>query len=140
MSRELLESIKKEEGFRSKVYVDGMGNRTIGYGTNLEEGISEAEADELLKMRLDSAMKELMGRFDERFLSRLKPKAAEAIIDMAYNMGVPRLMTFEKMWEAIAKDDYEKAAKEILDSKYAQQLPARAKRNAEKMASPWSEK
>lgn len=54
---------------------------------------------------------------------------------MAYNMGVPNLLGFQKMWAALAEGDYARAAAEALDSKYARDLPARAGRVAERMRS-----
>ena len=52
------------------------------------------------------------------------------MLDMAYQMGVGGLLKFEKMLAAIACEDYETAADELLDSNYARQTPNRAKRNA----------
>ena len=54
---------------------------------------------------------------------------------MAYNMGVPNLLGFEKMWAALAEGDYARAAAEALDSVYARELPVRAGRVAERMRS-----
>ena len=51
----LIEYLKQEEGFRSKPYKDSEGVLTIGYGLNLSEGITRAEAEWLLRSRLDHA-------------------------------------------------------------------------------------
>ena len=45
---------------------------------------------------------------------------------MAFNLGAPRLAKFHNMRRAIAADDWQQAAAEALDSKWAGQLPARA--------------
>jgi len=50
------------------------------------------------------------------------------VIDMAFNIGVPRLTGFKKMWAAIHCGDYEEAALEMMDSKWARQVGRRAKR------------
>lgn len=115
---ELVERIKREEGFRAEIYLDHVGNRTIGYGTLLEEGITEAEAELLLRHRL-GAMAEEVARSERG-----------GVFDMAYNMGTPALLDFRKMWAALARGDRERAAAEALDSDYARQLPARASRVA----------
>jgi lysozyme len=45
---------------------------------------------------------------------------------MAFNMGVPRLNKFKKMWAAVHDGDYPTAAKEMLDSRWATQVKGRA--------------
>jgi len=47
-------------------------------------------------------------------------------MDMAFNMGVPRLCKFKKMWAAIYAGDYNTAAIEMLDSRWATQVGTRA--------------
>lgn len=129
----LVERIKEEEGFRSKVYLDHLGFQTIGYGTNIQEGLSEDEAEALLIMRLKEMAMEL-SRAAGINLPDLPAGIRIAVLDMAYNMGVPRLMQFRNMWEAIYKGEVKTAAAEVLDSNYAKQVPNRAKRNSELIA------
>lgn len=132
---ELVEEIKREEGFVAKVYLDKKGKKTIGYGTLLEDGISEVEAELLLRHRLGLMAEELeRSRVGEVYVN-LKADARRALLDMAYNMGVPGLLGFRKMWAALAEGDYERAASEALDSVYARELPARAGRVAARMRS-----
>ena len=127
----VVERLKEEEGFRAKPYDDHLGKLTIGYGTLIEDGISEEEAGYLLRSRLLKIQNELLD--SEPYVIDLNEAVQEILMDMAYNLGVPRLMGFKKMWEAIADKDWERAAIEILDSVYAGQVPYRAQRNAEKM-------
>ncbi|MDE0332795.1 MAG: glycoside hydrolase [Nitrospinae bacterium] len=134
-TNELVEEIKREEGFVGKVYLDGKGKKTIGYGTLLEDGISEAEAELLLRHRLGLMAEELERSRVGEVYSNLKADARRALLDMAYNMGVPNLLGFQKMWAALAEGDYDRAASEALDSVYARELPARAGRVAERMRS-----
>jgi lysozyme len=47
-------------------------------------------------------------------------------MDMAFNMGVPRLCKFKRMWAAIYDGDYTTAAVEMLDSRWATQVGTRA--------------
>lgn len=124
----LLADLKRDEGFRGLPYRDGEGFLTIGYGTLIEEGITEAEAETLLASRLADIVAELERR---RPLVREVPApVARALRNMAYNLGVPRLMGFERMWAALAAADYETAAAEALDSRWARQVGARAERIA----------
>ena len=50
------------------------------------------------------------------------------IIDMAFNIGVPRLNKFVKMWKAIDNKDFPSAKIEMLDSRWAKQVGNRAVR------------
>ena len=124
----LLADLKRDEGFRSRPYRDSEGLLTIGYGTLIEEGITEDEAATLLASRLADIVAELERR---RPLGREVPApVARGLCNMAYNLGVPRLLGFERMWAALAAADYEAAAAEALDSKWARQVGARATRVA----------
>ena len=55
------------------------------------------------------------------------------LMDMAFNMGVPRLCKFVKMWTALEQYDYHKAAEEMLDSRWARQVKTRAIKLANSM-------
>ena len=127
---DVLKRLKQEEGFEAKVYLDGRGNKTIGYGTLLEDGITEEEATFLLQSRLNAMIRELESSSVDETFQRLPNGVAKAIVDMAYNMGVPRLMGFTKMWRYLSIKSWSEAALECLDSEYARELPQRAARNA----------
>ena len=60
------------------------------------------------------------------FWEKLKWNYKEALVDLAFNMGVPRLMMFKRMLGAIEADEPEKAAEELLESRYASQVGKRA--------------
>ena len=52
---------------------------------------------------------------------------------MCFNMGSPRVSKFKKMFAALEVQDYQTASKEMLDSKWANQVPNRARRLSEIM-------
>jgi lysozyme len=52
---------------------------------------------------------------------------------MAFNLGVPRLCKFKKMWAAIEAKDFPTAAKEMLDSRWANQVKSRSTKLAHAM-------
>jgi lysozyme len=54
-------------------------------------------------------------------------------MDMAFNMGVPRLCKFYNMWNAIHEEKYDIAAKEMLDSRWANQVKSRSTKLANAM-------
>ena len=122
--------LRRDEGIRLKPYKDSVGKLTIGVGRNLEDrGISNEEADLMLENDINDHIKALN---KSRPWIQQKPVAVRlGLYNMAFNLGVPRLLGFVKMLELIDHDDYEGAAKEALDSKWAKQVGPRAERIAE---------
>ena len=121
--------IKREEGFIGDVYTDTQGYPTIGYGTKLP--ISKEEGVLLLKHRLDKLQEELYKKLP--WLVDTVDEAEDIVCNMAYNMGVPRLLKFKKMLAALKDKDYMKASEEMLDSRWNRQVPNRAKRLSDAM-------
>lgn len=125
MVEKLIAHVKEAEGFRERPYVCPAGKLTIGYGFNLaDRGIPEEIADIWLKRALVVVINELEP--DLQDFPNLSDERTAVLIDMAYNMGVPRLRMFKKMLQALATEDYEKAADEMLDSLWARQVGRRA--------------
>ena len=83
LTDELVAEIKGEEGFVPVVYLDAKGKKTIGYGTLLEEGISEAEAELLLRHRLSLMERELENSRVGEVYENLRPLAKRAVLNMA---------------------------------------------------------
>lgn len=61
------------------------------------------------------------------------PRCA-ALLSMAFNLGGPRLSGFRKMRQALLRHDFDEAASQALDSKWAGQVPRRAKEIAAMIA------
>ena len=127
--KELIENIKKNEGFNGDVYKDSLGIPTIGYGTKLP--LSKDEAEIILQMRLKDKIKELEKR--EPFVNKLPTMTQEVVSEMCYQMGVSGVLKFKNMWKALKEFDYVKASDEMLDSRWAKQTPKRAMELSEKM-------
>lgn len=123
---EVLLSVLKHEGFRSKPYQDSLGVWTIGHGITW---ISEKESALIVRQRLIEIRKSLIASHD--WLNR-NSRTSDIILDvtteMAFQMGVAGVNNFIKMWQALASGDYLGAEKEGLDSKWAKQTPNRAKK------------
>ena len=66
-------------------------------------------------------------------VDRLDAVRQLVLIDMAFNMGVPRLCKFKKMWTAVHENDFVTAAKEMLDSRWANQVKSRSTKLAHAM-------
>ena len=129
---QLTRDTKTAESARGPVlraYQDTKGVWTIGYGTNLQElTIDAATAETWLTEKLQSAEREC-GRFP--WFAGLASRRQAALVEMVYNMGMPRLLGFTNMLQAFADGDFEWAATEALDSKWAGDVgPTRAGRIA----------
>jgi len=125
MSYLLVEQLKKHEGFRGTPYLDTTGNLTIGYGRNLTANpLTEDEASFLLTQDIHRHTIELAQAYP--VVQEISAVRHDALINMAFNLGLPRLQKFRRMWSAITFRDWDQAAKEALDSKWAKQVGSRA--------------
>jgi len=106
-------------------YIDTAGKLTIGYGRNLDDrGISQAEADFLFDNDFANCQREL----SDCDWYRDQPEGVQAaLINMCFNLGLPRLKGFKRMIAALEAKNYTLAALEALDSKWATQVGQRAK-------------
>jgi len=147
---ELLSRIKRHEGAvrdgdRHVVYDDAtgrpigpgttvQGNPTIGYGRLVTSGngLSEHEALQLLRQDVASVREQLDRRLPW-WRTRLDITRRQAVLEMAFNMGVGGLLTFKNMLSALRSGDYERAADEALNSRWAQQVGHRANNIAERI-------
>ena len=130
----LIEQLVEHEGLELFPYEDSLGIVTIGVGRNLEErGISEDEAFYLLGNDIEVIWDELIKQHP--IVEDLDDQRQMILLDMAFNMGVPRLGKFKKMWAAIEDGDMNEASKQALDSRWADQVGRRAERLAERLIS-----
>lgn len=120
----LHEMLIKHEGLKLKVYKCSAGKATIGVGRNIEDlGISKEEAMILLENDVLRCFNELNG-FD--WFNSLDAVRQDAIINMVFNLGLTRFLTFKKFIAAITIKQFEQASEEMLDSLWAQQVGSRA--------------
>lgn len=129
----LVEILKRNEGLRLTPYRCTAGKLTIGYGhtgPSVEEGLkwTKEHAEQVLLNDARNAAADLDWHF--KWWRRLSDTRQEALADMCFNLGVQRLSGFRKMLVALRAGQWQEAAKECLDSRYAKQVGNRAKRNA----------
>ena len=119
----LINGIETREGFEGMPYNDTRGFPTIGFGTLLP--ISEDEGRMLLEHRLKNSMQELLN--EKPFVTNLPEEIQEVLAEMAYQLGVPKLMLFKKMWKAVEDEDWNGMIREMYDSLWYKQTPDRVK-------------
>jgi lysozyme len=131
---EIAEALKREEGFSAHAYLCSENRLTIGYGRNVDElggiGISPDEAELLLRNDIDRTIAECE---QWEWFGDLQPAQQSVLIQLCFQLGYPRLTKFKRMLAALAEQDYDTAADELLDSRFAEQVPRRANRLAEQM-------
>jgi len=129
-----IEQLKIDEGLSLTPYLDTEQILTIGYGRNLEHnGISQQEAEILLRNDLKVAMKDAIQFVTPEVWEDLTPTRRSVIINMAFNLGLPRLSHFTKLRQAIHDRDYHEAARQMLDSRWSRQVGDRSLRLADSM-------
>lgn len=122
----LREQLRRDEGVKYEPYVDLLGFATIGVGTRLP--LTDEEVNALMEIRLTHVSHELAKALP--WLEQVDEPRRAALRNMAYNLGVPRLLGFKKMLHAMEGGYWAQAAVEALDSSWFHQVGSRATRIA----------
>ena len=130
----LIDRIIKDEGYSPFAYECPAGRVTVGYGRNIDrnggKGIDRAEARMLLNNDLAECEMDLADVFGEVFWLRLDTVRRYALINMRFQLGGGGFRSFVNLIEAVKHHRWSQAGAEILDSRYATQVPNRANRIA----------
>lgn len=127
----LIEHVKAREGFREYAYYDRT-QFSIGFGClakSADETITLEQADLRLRIELQTA-----SRYFDAVFSNVEICDARRLVltSMIFNMGMgdekkkTGILGFRDMRAAIHEGDWNKAADEALDSKWASQVGERA--------------
>lgn len=144
--QKLTDMLVRHEGCVLTVYRDSLGIDTVGIGRNIEhrgvtnkeltflgyydisevytKGITEDGARHLLENDISIVERELSQAHP--IVEFLSDNRIVVLLNMAFNLGIPRLNMFRKMWAEIEEEDYDTAALEMLDSRWAKQVKGRA--------------
>ena len=130
----MVELLTRHEGIRRFPYKDSVGKLTIGIGFNLDDtGLFPEEMTFILENRIDKLVQACTAVVPGyRALCQVRQMV---VVDMAYNLGLDGLLKFRKMMAALVAKDYEEAAFQMLDSKWADQVGGRATRLSDMMRS-----
>lgn len=123
--------VAQHEGLRLEMYHDTVGVPTIGYGHNLLEPISKRAALVILEDDIIKTFNELDDRMD--WWRDLPEQAQHVIASMVFNMGWPRFSRFKKFIAALEDRSWDRAAYEMEDSLWFQQVGLRGKELREMM-------
>lgn len=135
---ELINELKREEGFRDRVYQCSEGVDTIGYGFNvaylskdeiaLNDGVIEPMSEEVATQILNRKVKKLIKAVDEVYswIDSLPEVVKIGLYDMIYQLGIKGFGSFVNTQKYLKLLDYSKAIENIKNSKWAKQTPRRA--------------
>jgi lysozyme len=127
----LIERIKQHEGYKSHIYIDSKGNLTCGWGHHLWNGspISKEINELFLRQDLANAVSDfrnMMETFDVPVVRVLNMSRRRVIVEMLFNMGMQKVLGFKKMWKCIKGKDWSGAKREMLESKWHEDVGERA--------------
>lgn len=128
----LYADLERDEDLVLHAYQDSSGYWTIGCGRLIDKrlggGISESEA----RILLDNDIQAVLSDLDRNvpWWRGLDEPRMRGLMNMCFNLGWPRLSRFKNMLSELEAGDYESAAAEALNSKWALQVGARAQRIA----------
>lgn len=132
----LFQQLKEHEGLRLKLYKCPAGRLTIGYGHNIEDnGLSKTACEFILAEDVEEATKNLCTIFGTEFFNTLADEKKIALVDMMFNLGMAKFLTFKRFIFAVETRNWENASWEVVNSKAYQQNKRRYKRIAEQIKS-----
>ena len=130
MTEALMNRIKaqlvRHEGLRLKPYRCTAGKLTIGIGRNLDDrGISQKEAYAMLERDIQDCEQWLIDEIPEVY-NKLDEVRQSVLLNMCFNLGIKGLLEFKNTLSFIGAGDWERAANNMLASKWAKQVGVRA--------------
>lgn len=116
----------RHEGLRLKPYRCTAGKLTIGIGRNLDDrGISLKEAYAMLERDIQDCEQWLIDEIPEVY-NKLDEVRQSVLLNMCFNLGISGLLGFKNTLEFIKVGDWERAANNMLVSRWAKQVGRRA--------------
>jgi lysozyme len=130
MTEALMNRIKaqlvRHEGLRLKPYRCTAGKLTIGIGRNLDDcGITQSEAYVMLINDIMNCEKQLQAKIPDIY-NGLDEVRKSVLLNMCFNLGISGLLGFKNTLEFIKVGDWERAANNMLVSRWAKQVGRRA--------------
>lgn len=136
----LIAELRRDEGVESSPYKDTKGILTVGVGHNMQASplpdgwtfpLDDGQIDALLTS-------DLLGVFDELnrnlpWWSDLNDVRQRVLANMAFNLGITKLLGFKNTLVAMRQGRWDAAAQGMLNSAWASQVKGRAVRLASMM-------
>jgi len=118
----LRREVTKSEGIRYSAYKDTKGLWSTGIGHLIRDDeqhlitkkLTNADVDVIFTTDLNVAIDDARKFITE---SDINEQAFEVICELSFWLGLPKLLMFKNLREALRQKDYDTAANELLDSK-----------------------
>jgi lysozyme len=120
--------IKKHEGFKTTIYLDTEGVPTAGWGHAFL--VNSVVPEDVCERFFERDFAEATRNFNSFCaLNDIQVDSVRkaVLIDMAFNLGLPKLLKFKKMIAALQVADYDEAARQMEDSKWYGQVGSRGR-------------
>jgi len=138
----LREEIAYDEGVVHEIYLDHLGLPTFGIGhlvleSDPEHGlpvgtpIDESRCNAAFEQDIQTVLSDCNKLYPE--FEDLPEEAQRVIANMMFNMGYPRLSKFKGMKAGVDTRDWNRAADEMIDSRWYRQVTKRADRLVERI-------
>ena len=138
----LREQLEIDEGVKYEIYNDHLGYATFGIGhlvleSDPEHGqeigteVSEERVIEAFEQDVQTVLDECKVLYED--FDDLPEEVQQIIANMMFNMGRPRLSKFKGMKAGVDARDWNKAADEMVDSRWYKQVTNRADRLVQRM-------
>jgi len=139
---ELRKEIIADEGVEYHVYLDHLGLPTFGIGHLITEAdpehgqpvgtpVSESRVNVCFEHDVQQVINDCMILYPD--FEQLPEEAQRIIANMMFNMGRPRLSKFKGMKAGVDSRDWNRAADEMVDSRWYKQVTNRADRLVKRM-------
>lgn len=139
---QLREELAYDEGCVYEIYLDHLGLPTFGIGHLVREEdpengwevgttVSEERVVDVFESDIAITIEDCEKLYDDFY--DLPEEAQLIIANMCFNLGYPRLSKFKGMKAGVDARDWNRAADEMVDSRWYRQVTNRADRLVERM-------
>ena len=139
---QLREELAEDEGCKFEIYLDHLGLPTYGIGHLVVEGdpeygqpvgtpVDEERVRQVFALDIAVTLEDCKRLYDD--FDDLPEDCQLIIANMCFNLGYPRLSKFKGMKAGVDARDWNRAADEMVDSRWHDQVPNRAKRLVKRM-------
>jgi lysozyme len=139
---QLREELAEDEGCKFEIYLDHLALPTFGighliveddpeYGQPVGTPVSEERVRQVFSLDIAVTLEDCKRLYDD--FDDLPEEAQLVIANMCFNLGYPRLSKFKGMKAGCDARDWHRMADEMVDSRWHDQVPNRAKRLVKRM-------
>lgn len=129
----LIAELSRDEGRVAHAYQDHLGFWTIGVGHLIDKRRNGGLPDPFIDRLLEYDIAEKAAQLDTAlpWWRDLSDARQRALLNMCFQLGINGLLKFKNTLGFIKSGEWQEAHDALLQSKLAEQTPARAKRVAE---------